>query len=783
MNRAVLARRLVRELNQQRGRVVAIAAVIAIGTMLAVGLRGAHHDLKSARDHFYVAQRMADVWIRLKRAPRRQALASARRYLRSAQGRIVEEARLVPPNGQDTTVSVLVVSLPAPRRPLVNDIYLTAGRYFQGGLREEAIVGRAFAREHGIQPGDRLRLIVGGRIVSVRVVGIALSPEFVYLLAPGSIVPDPARYGVVFLPEAFMERATGLRGAITELVGRLKGRTLAERVASLRALERKLDPYGVLSVWHRTQQPSHRYLSDEIRGLGVFGVVFPALFLIAAVLVLHVILWRQVDQERPVLGVLKSLGYPDSHVAAYYAGHALVVVLLGALVGLLGGIALHHGMMRVYREFFELPHLRASWQPVEYGLAFGVALLTAASAASRAVWLAWRLPPAAAMRPSPESASRQVRPLPRNWPMGVRVVVSYLLRRPLRSAAGVLAVALAGSMLTVGLLSYDSTLAVLDYQYRRAERHDWSVWLRDYRSHEAEHEVARETQGVISESMAVIPVTVRRGPHQKDSQILLLPRHPRLFVPWPGIHDTVTLPGRGVALSRRLAMALGVRAGDWIAVQVKVGQRRRVRLRVVRLVDDYLGVSLYAAREMAPRLLGHVSPVNRVLLRHARQPGQRLAEHPSVATVRNRRVERDLLWKLVTELTLTYVALLIGFAAALLFSSLFNVLAVSLIERRRDYATLMALGFRPGEIVRMLAGELSVLVGFGLVFTFPLGIGLTAMLIRLYNTDYFRMPLVVRLSAVVTVALTAAVCGTAVWAIVARQVVRANWLDWLRTRE
>ncbi len=787
MTGSVLRRRLYRQLRQQRWQTLAVAAVIAIGTLLGIGLRSAHRDLAAARDRFYARQRIAGFWIRLKRAPRRQAIAQASRCARWVEGRIVREARMMKDTADRDPTTVLAVSLPAGRRPRVNDVRLIAGRYFEVGTRPEGIVGRAFAHAHGIRPGSHLRLLLGGRVVSIRVIGIALSPEFVYLLAPGSIVPDPARYGVVFLPEEFMEQATGLRGAVTELVGRLRGNSRPERRAALRMLERSLSPYGVLDAHDLEEHASHRYLSDEIRGLAVFGVVIPTLFLIVALLVLQVILWRQVDQDRPVIGVLKALGYPDLHVAGYYAAHALSIGLLGVAAGLAGGALLHRAMIAVYRQFFELPGLEARFHPADYAIVLALGIGTAATAAARAVWVAWREPPAAAMRPAPATTPGLSRLLPRRWPLLARIAGSYLVRRPLRSLAGIAAVALATSMLLVGLLSYDSTIAVLDHHYRHVERHDWSAWLRDYRDVQAVREIAHRVRAPLAEGVGTVPATIQHGRYRMDGAVLLLPESPRLFVPWESDSSSrgiVPHGSSGVALSRWLAKKLAVRAGDRVTLRIRVADRRVVRVRVLRLVDDYLGLFVYAPMTLARKLVGHPRLVNRLLLLSPQgDVAQRLAGYPSVVTVRNRRVERAILWRMVTKLTVTYVALLVGFAAVLLFSSLLNVVLVSLMERRRDYATLLALGFCNRELGGMLAGELAVLVLTGTAAALPLGITLTHALIRLYNTDYFRMPLVVHPHTLVAVVIAAAVFGTAVWVVAVWQVARGRWQDWLRSRE
>ena len=73
-----------------------------------------------------------------------------------------------------------LVSMPERRRPVLNDVAIQAGRYPAIGRPDEVIISEAFAEANGLTPGDRIGAVINGRQKALHVVGIGLSPEYVY---------------------------------------------------------------------------------------------------------------------------------------------------------------------------------------------------------------------------------------------------------------------------------------------------------------------------------------------------------------------------------------------------------------------------------------------------------------------------------------------------------------------------------------------------------------------------------------------------------------------------
>jgi putative ABC transport system permease protein len=260
-----LDHKLLRDLWRMKGQATAIGAVIAVGVMLLVMMTGLKASLSETRDAYYDRYRLADVFAPVARAPEHLAhRLAALPGVSTVQTRVQGRALIDLP-GQVLPVQAQAVSLPERGRPVLNDIFLTRGRLPAAGRPDEIVLLQGFAAAHRLQPGDTLRATMNGARRKFDIVGLAQSPEFLYTAAPGELVPDDARFGVIWMSRPGLAVAYDMDGAFNEvLIGLSRGATEA---AVLDAVDRLLDPYGGTSAYALADQFSNRFISEEISGV------------------------------------------------------------------------------------------------------------------------------------------------------------------------------------------------------------------------------------------------------------------------------------------------------------------------------------------------------------------------------------------------------------------------------------------------------------------------------------------------------------------------------------
>ena len=606
---SVLDRKLGRDLLAAKGLLAAIVGIISLGTACFVALLSAYNNLERSRRGYYAQCRMADFSVELKKAPV-AAIASLDRIagISAYRPRITFEVT-IDLDGVTRTISGKVLSLPGEREPVINDLVLRQGTYFTGRRREEVIVSDAFARKRGLGPGDRIRVLLNNRRQDLFIVGTAISSEFVYQIGPGSLIPEPENYAILYLEQRFAEEVLDFESACNQVVGLLDPSVRARPDDVLRRIERQLDPYGVFSTTDRDQQPSHKFLASELQGLRTTATFLPTIFLAVAALMLHVMMTRLVEQQRTVIGTLKALGYGNASLFGHFLKFGLTVGLIGGVLGGALGYALAGGLTRVYRDFYEFPTLVNRVYPEVSLTGLGISLGFGVLGTLRGVGVVLRLRPAAAMRPKPPARGRRIG-LERwrglwdllgfRWHMALRA----MFRSRMRTGAGVFASAAGAALMVTTFFSKDATEHMLDFQFEKVLRADFDLAFQEDRDRGALLECRRLPGVDHAEPLLQVACTLENGRRRRKVAVTGLIPEARLTVPRDAQGRQVAIPGVGLMLSRRLAEIVDVEQGESVTLTPVRGLRRPATVPVTKVVDSYFGVTAYADYEYLNHLVG-----------------------------------------------------------------------------------------------------------------------------------------------------------------------------------
>ena len=782
-------RKALRDLWHLRGQALAIAAVIAAGIAMLVMSAATLLSLQETRDRLYQDYRFSDVWANVKRAP--EALAErvaelpgvAEVETRLTTGAKIELA------GYQEPIEAIVQSLPNQGEPQQNRLYLRAGRMLSPWAHDEVLVSEAFAQAHRLQLGERLRATLYGRTQWFRIVGLAVSPEYVYQIKPGAMFPDYERYAIVWTSRRALEAALDMSGAFNQLTVRLTPG--ANEKDALAAIDRLLVKSGGRGAHGRMEQLSYRFLYEEFRQLGTMTRLFPAIFLAVAAFLLNVVFTRLVATQRDQIAILKAFGYSTWDVALHYGLIVSLIGLLGAAMGVALGAWMGTGLAAMYQLYFRFPFLdfHVSLPVVLAGIA--VSLLASLLGTARAVLAAARLPVADAMRPeAPEHFRRSLieRLGAQHWlSQPTRIIFRQLDRRPVKALLTVLGLALAGAILMMARFQEGSINHMVELQYRLSQQYDLSANFIEPAARRAANELAALPGVQRVEGLRQVAVRLKADQRAVQTSILGLASDGRMRVPIDTELHRVALPEDGLVINDYLARKLGVTLGDWLWVEVLEGRQRTLRLPVTQLVSEPLGLQAYMNLDTLNRALGDGDVISGVLL--AVQDGtqdavfKELDRRPRVVGAESRLASISALYKSIAQMTglFTWIALLMG--AVINFGVVYNSARIALAERGRELASLRVLGFTQGEVSYILLGEQALLVLLSIPLSFAAGYGLSWILAHSLQSDLYRVPVHIPAAAYAHAALITVISALLSALAVRRRIHALDLIAVLKTRE
>ena len=785
-----LDRKVLRDAWRLRAQGGSIALVICCGAAVYLGSAGTTAALKTALSDYYTRYHFADVFARLKRAP--EPVADRLRAIPGVgqvETRIVRDVSIDVP-GLDEPATARLVSIPDQGAPQLNRLHLKSGRWPEPGRDDEVLVNQSFADADHLAPGMDLVARINGRYQHLRVVGIALSPEYVYQLQEGSVFPDDRRFGVVWIPRDGLASAFDLTGSFDDVVIRLApGGSAAAVIAET---DRVLDRYGSLGAFARDRQVSHRLVTNEFQQLAVMATIVPAIFLLVSAFLVNLVFSRLLDTERDQIAALKALGYLDGTIGLHYAKLVGLIVLVGLLGGLLVGDYFGRLLTGLYTGYFRFPLLRYRLEPGQVLLVLSLSLGAAGVGAWGSLHRATSIAPAEALRPP---APPDYRPsvleragLGRILGVNGRFVLRQLARQPARAALSSLAFGLALSIVVVTVAMFAAMDVLLLQSMPAGQREDLKVGLVTSIGADELVSELRDFPGVLgAEALRSAPVRLRSGHRWRDVALAGVSTGSRLrrlvdleLRPRP-------LPASGMVLTSKLAEVLRVRPGDPLEVQLLTGDRRRGVLRVTGVVNEPVGFGATMADDVLARWLGE-RPLGDLALVEMDE-GQvppflaRTKEVPLITSAIAQKTVIALFQEMMNRTMWVDLVFLGGFAGALAFSIVYNDARIALSERARELATLRVIGFSHREVARLLFSGLSIEVLFGLPIGAVLGALIGAALAPVFSNEEvrFAIPTTARTIAESSLFIVASAVLSAL--AVGWRIGRLDLIAVLKTRE
>ncbi|TWU46129.1 FtsX-like permease family protein [Rubripirellula tenax] len=746
MNRLLLS-----DLKRMWRQGVAISTLLGCGIALFVMANSSMVSLEEARESYYSQYRFGDVFATLVRAPNGIADRVAEvDGVSRVQSRIVRSVLVDLPEMAEPA-SCLLVSINVEDPFPMNAIHLTQGRFPNDDQRCETVISELFAEAHGLQPGGELDCIIGGRKQRLRIVGIGLSPEYVYVVQPGLMVTDNRRYGVVWMPRRQMEAAFNMEGAFNSLsIAMQPHASIAAVIAQVDQLTR---PYGGTGAYDRGDQVSHHRVADEMSQQRTMALVMPSIFLAVSAFLFNIVFTRLVNGQAEQIATLRAFGYRSREIGWHYVKMVLFWVILGSAMGCLGGLRLSWWMTSQYLRFFRFPTMEYEFATHHAILAIAIGAAAAILGTLASIRKAMSLQPAEAMRPA---APRDYRGLIAERtgfskllsPVG-RMIVRRLETNRMATTLSVLGMSLAVAILVLGSFFQDTIDYVMDLQFKKTQRQDVMLTFAETLSAASIHDVAHLPGVTRVEPFRSVPVRMRNGNRTHRLSLMGMSENPSLYRILDDAQQQVTLPPiDGLTISDKLAEVMDVKAGELLTVEILDREQRTIRLPVARVFPNYTEPSAYMNRQSLHKVLREVEQLSGAFLSVDADSIASLYDEvkktPSIAGVLDKHAAEASFNETISESTSLMRIVNAAFSLVIAFGVIYNCAVIILAERARDLATLRVMGFRRIEVSMVLFGELAIITVLSIPVGLPIGYAFAYLTTIALDTETHRFPLVIQ---------------------------------------
>lgn len=548
-----------------------------------------------------------------------------------------------------------------------------------------------------------------------------------------------------------------------------KARTkLASAKRKLDAAQKKADALKAPDIYvlnRHKNQGAESFLSDAER-IDRIASVFPFVFFLVAVLVALTTMTRMVEEDRQLIGTYKSLGYPNSVIAARYLLYALLASGTGCVLGIaVLSQFLPWFIMEAYGIVYEVP-LRPT--PIDAGIATlsaGLSIGIVMAATGIASYSTLREIPAQLMLPrAPEPGKRilleRVGFIWKRLSFLWKVTARNIFRYKRRFFMAVVGIAGCTALLLTGFGLHDSINDIIDKHYGPIAHYRTTVTYHDGQSaaNRAKAEELLSDTAVYSSHTDVASRTLvgkapADGGGDKEYRMsLMVPKDLPIFASRyltlreRASQRTVALDDGSAVFAEKLADQLGVKPGDTVtlyeadAVGNAVGKGYRVKVGAV--AEYYVSPPVIMTPAYYRQVFGEDPAYNTTLAVEA--PGADPAEAervaaalqkvPGVTTVSSVDDAIEYYRNALGAVNSVVVVLIVA-AALLAFVVMYNLTNINIEERQREIATLKVLGFTPREVNAYIYRETMIIAVIGALAGLALGVCLEAFVVTTAEVD------------------------------------------------
>ncbi|MFP5519260.1 MAG: ABC transporter permease [Bdellovibrionia bacterium] len=768
-------------------QILSVALLLVGGLSVLVSSWSSYQSLSIAKEHFYHQYQFADIFVDLERAPTTVLPA-----LEKIQGVSLVESRIVKmglvqvPEQVEPALGQFVSWSETKR---LNQIHLKVGRLPQAGAALEAVVHEAFAEALKLSIDDELIVNLGGNQRKLVIVGIGISPEFVYALSPVAPLPDDKHFGIFWIHEQHLQYLFNMKGVFNSLLIGLQDPNFVQVVSA--ATERVLSSYGGIEVYGRAKQMSHMFVEDEISQQKVMAIVLPAVFMSVALFILNIILSRMITFHRPQIATLKALGYQSGALVWHYFELVTVILLFGIIPAIAVGAAIGYWYADLYKDFFRFPVIDFSVSLSAVLIALICGLVPGWLSAAYSLLRVLKLNPAEALRPpSPPSYRKNyLENLIRYFDLELftKMIIRSLFKKPLRMVMGLLGLSLSISILIAGSFWTDVINGILDYQFQKVQREDLAVAL-----------AKSNSRNVMNEVAAIKGVLNVEGERILGAQILLKDQAKEIVIKIYDVKASMTkvtteegLPlkglGEGAVISSYFKTIHQLKKGDIIKIKLQEGAQKVVSVPILDFSKDILGHYAYVDAKKLSHWLLEPELVNSLKLKidpdHAKNIFIELKKKPEVVSVSIRESLLNSFNDLIGDMILTFTFILYLFALGIAGAVIYNSAHISFSEKNWELASLRILGFDVGATFEIIFFEVGIQVLIALIPGLFLGYFISWGSTQLIHNESFSFPFIIEVKTFALAVFVFLLTFFASGFILYRKVTKLDFSKALKARE
>ena len=694
---------MLRDFKDHKAQFLSIFLMALIGVFAFTGISGEAVGLVDVSSSYYENTNLADGWVYGEEIDDDVfSDIKSMEEIKDAQREMVVDT--VANYSSDPEITLHIVE----GKQNISKFYLFKGKDFDPNDEEGIWIDKRFADGRNLDIGDKITLKFDGNKVSKTVRGIMYSPEYVYYIQEGSLLPDFSQVGFAYMPS---------KGADFDIVYNtiaLDGYEELDEKDFKSALEETLGQKAYVQYVDRDNNVGIKTLQDEISQHQMFSGIFPAIFVLVSLLTLVTTMSRVISAQRMQIGTLKAMGYSNKSIILHYLSYGFVLSLSGSVIGLVvGPLTIPYLFYPTMSSTYSLPRWGPSWDISFFAVA-GLMVVSSVLISYISVKGISDENPSETIRPkAPKLVSSGLIERTKIWErfsFNERWNYRDAKRNKTRAIMSVFGVFACALLVMSAFGMVDSINDVEDWQYNQIYNFNSKLLLEENITDSQLDHILDETGG---EGIREEAIELKYKGIKKTGTLTVM-NDSEYYKVTDANRNYMHLDPDGIAISDKMAEVLGLKVGDKVRWHV-AGNPKWIDSEITETYSIPFGQGLIMSPEVFDEIGGDDYNYSTNVVLTKKNVKENYTGVSSITTSEDIRKG----WNTMTEALDLMVSVLTTFAIVLAVVVLYNLGLLSFTEIQRELATLKVLGFNSKSLRRLLLTQNLWFSTIGFILAIP----------------------------------------------------------------
>ena len=499
-------------------------------------------------------------------------------------------------------------------------------------------------------------------------------------------------------------------------------------------------------IYTRKDDSGYSSFIDDGEGVSNLSKIFPTIFFVVAVLISLISMSRMVEDDRMLIGTLKSLGFSNKHIRKKYLLYSGIATISGGIIGsLLGFFLLSRYIWNIYKILFDVPVFKYDFNPTNILIGITIAVICICGTTFLTIKKVVKEKPSDLMRPkAPENGKRVIlEKIPFIWNrinFSNKITIRNLFRYKKRVLMTIVGILGCTALMLAGFGIRDSIVSVPKKQYKEVFKFDEMVYLTEDVNSQNINEML-DNKYIKSSLNTKMDTSMTSGKYDIN---LFVPENKSDIKNILSLKDVktkkeLTLKNNKVIISDKLADLENKEVGD--KIKITDSENNEYEFIISGICENYVGHYVFMNKETYENNIGNYK-TNIVYLKiddlkNQESLSKTLMDNEYVMSVVGVDSTMSIIDDMLRSLN-SVVVILIFLSGALSFVVLYNLSYINISERKREIATLKVLGFTDKEVDNYITKETIILTIIGIILGLIFGIFLTYVIIDTVEIEMVR---------------------------------------------